>query len=185
MQTYMLSYETLILVAFESIRTETLTHVMSAVTHIGGTKSLIVIISLLTLVLILTKFYKEAVILVTGMLVGVTVSQSLKHLINRPRPDVVPHLTEFSSPSFPSGHAMNNMLLATLLTYLSWRMFKNKRLSIIVGVVTYIWAILVGISRLYLGVHWPTDVIFGWIFGLLIGGGVIWIVEKVERGTRN
>ena len=176
----MLNWEQAVLVFFESVRKETLTQVMSAVTHIGGTKSLIVIIFLLTLVLILTKFYKEAAILVTGMLVGVTVSQSLKHLIDRARPDVVPHLTEFSSPSFPSGHAMNNILLATLLTYLSWRMFKNKRLSFIVGVFAYIWAILVGVSRLYLGVHWPTDVIFGWIFGLLVGGGVIWAAERVE-----
>ncbi len=176
----MLNWEQTVLVFFESVHKETLTQVMSAITHIGGTKSLIVIIFLITLVLILTKFYKEAAILVFGMLMGVAVSQSLKHLISRPRPDVAPYLTEFSSPSFPSGHAMNNMLLATLLVYLSWRMFKNKRLSITVGIFAYIWAILVGISRLYLGVHWPTDVIFGWILGLLVGGGIIWVAERVD-----
>ena len=166
----------------ESIRTDSLTQVLGVVTHLGGTKSLIIIIGLTLLALILTKFYKEAVMLAGTMLVGVTVSQSLKHLINRPRPDVVSHLTEFSSPSFPSGHAMNNMLFATVITYLSWRVFKRKRWSVLIGVMMYVWAILVGFSRLYLGVHYPTDVLAGWALGLVVGLGAIWVAGRMDAG---
>ncbi len=168
---------------FASGRTDGLTDVFNLITHAGGTKSLILVIGLTLLSLAWFRFYKEAAILFSGMSVGVITSQSLKHWINRARPEVVSHLTEFSSPSFPSGHAMNNMLFATIIIYLSWRLFKNKHLSFIVGVVMYAWAFLVGISRLYLGVHWPTDVIFGWILGLLVGGGIIWGAEKLDDGT--
>ena len=180
----MCPFDNSILLALEGIRTGSLTAFFSLITNIGGTKSLIVIISLLVVALFLLKYKKEAGILAGGMLLGVTVSQSLKHLIDRARPEVVPYLTEFSSPSFPSGHAMNNMLLATLLTYISWRILKNKRYSLVVGIFMYVWAFLVGFSRLYLGVHYPSDVFCGWLFGLLLGLAVVWGVGKFEKKLR-
>jgi undecaprenyl-diphosphatase len=98
---------------------------------------------------------------------GVALSQTgLKELVQRPRPELWPRLISEGSFSFPSGHAMASAAFYPLLAHDAaahrpeWR-----RLAYAVGALL---ALFVGVGRLYLGVHWPTDVLAGWTLGLAL-----------------
>jgi undecaprenyl-diphosphatase len=99
---------------------------------------------------------------VAGALIGSTL---LKHGFQRPRPELVPHGSYVYTTSFPSGHSM--MAAATYLTLgaLLARVQPRRRIKIfLLGFATLL-TLIVGCSRVYLGVHWPTDVLAGWTAG--------------------
>ncbi|MGD9646368.1 MAG: phosphatase PAP2 family protein [Pirellulales bacterium] len=93
------------------------------------------------------------------------ISSLLKAFYDRPRPDLFPHGVAVYTASFPSGHsAMSAATYLTLGTLLA-RYQKSKRLRVYLVLVAVLLALLVGISRVYLSVHWPTDVVAGWTIG--------------------
>ena len=127
--------------------------------------------AVLALLTVLTTGY----LLVAGKVVGAgltpisvggaaLVMSAFKEIFERPRPDVVPHLVEVSSASFPSGHSMVStaayLTLAVLIAETS-----ERRVGVYVVAVAALLCVLIGLSRVYLGVHWPTDVLAGWCAG--------------------
>ncbi|HLU90627.1 MAG TPA: phosphatase PAP2 family protein [Cyclobacteriaceae bacterium] len=92
----------------------------------------------------------------------------LKRVINRERPDLE-HLVTVSSLSYPSGHAMSAMAFYGFLIYLGFRLKVNFLLKLLISLGLGVLILLIGTSRIYLGVHYPSDVLAGFI------GGVIWI----------
>lgn len=111
------------------------------------------------------------------VLVGRALAEIQKFGFARPRPAIEPHLVMTKTYSFPSGHAANSMIfylaLALILaTGTRWRT------SAIAGAVAL--SLLIGTSRVMLGVHWPSDVIAGWAFGAL---WVLWALRVAERQT--
>ena len=134
-------------------------------TALGGNA----ILTLLTLAvmgfLILEGKHRMALVLVVATLGALSLSTVLKHSIDRDRPDLVPHGSVVYTASFPSGHSM--LAASTYLTMaaLLIRTHKNRRIKAYILLVAVITTILVGVSRVYLGVHWPTDVIAGWTAG--------------------
>ena len=112
---------------------------------------------------------------------GVAVYKPMKHLVLRARPDEVFHLVTQGGYSFPSGHSVTSIVFYGLLLYLIQKHCQNQKLKTALSWVCGILAIAIGPSRVYVGVHWPTDVLAGWC----IGGGVLLIVililQKLER----
>lgn len=108
-------------------------------------------------------------------MVGRAASELQKYVIARDRPDLETHLVVVKTSSFPSGHANSAMIfyltIALILTHRTrWR-------SVAVGLALLL-AILVGLSRVMLGVHWPSDVIGGWAFGML------WVLLTLRLAQR-
>jgi undecaprenyl-diphosphatase len=96
---------------------------------------------------------------------GAVISNLLKLAIERPRPDLVARLVEVNTSSFPSGHATLAAVTYLTLGALLSRVEARRRAKIYVLTVAVVLTVLIGVSRIYLGVHWPTDVLAGWCVG--------------------
>lgn len=116
--------------------------------------------------------------LVAGALVAL-VPELLKALVARPRPDLVPRLLATSGYSFPSGHAVAGMALYPLLGWLLLRRWRKPWAGYAAGAVL---GAFIGVGRLYVGVHWPSDVAAGWALGAAISlGAVRWLQAGASR----
>lgn len=134
------------------------TTVMRLASAIGGT-AIRIILSLIVLGALFSTGRRSAALWFAGVEVGGTlINLILKQIFAAPRPDLLPHLDIVHSYSFPSGHAAGNMMFFGALAMLIGRRW------------AYGWAaamiVLIGVSRVWLGVHWPSDVTAGWIEGL-------------------
>ena len=152
-------------------------------TAIGGPTVLgLVVVSVVGFLLLQTRYHSAIVVLATAAS-GEIANYAMKNLFLRPRPDIVPHLRDVTSSSFPSGHAMESAIIyltlgAMLMRLAERRITKLYCMGIAIGLT-----LLVGISRVYLGVHYPTDVIAGWMFGFF-WASLCWMVAKrFERET--
>ena len=96
---------------------------------------------------------------------GVALSNTAKTLYDRPRPDLVPHGAAVYTASFPSGHSMMAAVTWLTLAVLVATTFEQRRLRVYVVALAAAVTVAVGLSRVYLGVHWPTDVLAGWAAG--------------------
>ncbi|WP_370459123.1 phosphatase PAP2 family protein [Aggregicoccus sp. 17bor-14] len=97
---------------------------------------------------------------------GLALSLLLKEGFARPRPDVVPHLTQTLTASFPSGHSMLSAVVYLTLALQVSALVPKRRLKVYVICIALLLTVLIGLSRVYLGVHYPTDVLAGWAAGL-------------------
>jgi undecaprenyl-diphosphatase len=142
-----------------------LLQVFRDLTSLGGTTVLTMLVLLIGGFLIGTGKRAAAAFLVVAVGGGALLSTLLKELFERERPAVVTHLVEVSSASFPSGHAMLSAVTYLTLGAIIARVQTSQRLRAYVFAIAIVVALLVGFSRLYLGVHGPTDVLAGWCVG--------------------
>jgi len=108
---------------------------------------------------------------------GAILSTVLKASFQRERPSIVPHLTETMTSSFPSGHSMLSAMVYLTLGTLLMRLTRNRRAKMYILMIAVTLAVMVGLTRIYLGVHYPTDVMAGWAAGLT-WAVLCWLVES-------
>jgi undecaprenyl-diphosphatase len=131
--------------------------------------------------LAIERMHRTAAFVTLAAVSGWLLNGLLKELIDRPRPAVVPHLGEVMSLSFPSGHAMTSATVYLTLGMLLMRIATRRATKVYCLAVAASLTTLIGVSRMYLGVHYPTDVLAGWTVGLS-WGIFCWMIERaIER----
>jgi undecaprenyl-diphosphatase len=157
------------------------------VTALGGPAVLGLVVAAVFGFMLLQRQYGIAFLTLAATVGGSLLSALLKEIVHRGRPGVVPHLREVNSPSFPSGHAMLSAVVYLTLGTLLCRVVPGR----LTKLYCLVWAMmltgLVGASRVYLGVHYPTDVLAGWMAGLVWALGC-WAVAdylRLRRGRRS
>ena len=115
--------------------------------------------------LLLSRRSRIALFTLVAVSGGMLLSTLLKMGFDRPRPDLVPHESIVYTASFPSGHSMMSAVTYLTLAALLNSVQPSQRLKAYLLIVAIVMTVLIGVSRVYLGVHWPTDVLAGWAAG--------------------
>lgn len=131
--------------------------------------------------LLLSRHYRTALFTLVVAIGGVLLTVFLKSGFNRPRPDLVPHGMEVYSASFPSGHAMMSAIAYLTLAAILTQVVTRWRLKVYLLSMAVFLTVLVGISRVYLGVHWPSDVIAGWAVGGVWASACLLVAYWMQR----
>jgi undecaprenyl-diphosphatase len=147
------------------------------ITALGGPAVLTLMTAAVVGFLLLDRRYGAMWLVLLATSGGLLLSTLLKGLYDRPRPHVVPHLTQYSTTSFPSGHSMLSAVVYLTLGALLARLAGPLRLKVFFLAVAVLLTCLVGLSRVFLGVHYPTDVLAGWTAGLC-WAVVCWLVAR-------
>lgn len=168
---------------FYNMRSDRLTPVVKAVTYFGNWQTTIFIAVLL--ILYKKTRMKIGIPAAIMAIISVTMYTVLKPIFNRPRPDSALWLVVQHDASFPSGHSLNCLVFYGTIFYLVFiGVYRTKyRIPILVFLAVLIFSI--GISRIYLGVHYPTDIIGGWSLGIfLLMLFSFWVDKSNVSGTR-
>lgn len=138
---------------------------MVDITALGDVATLTVLTVIVAGYLLVVRKSSTALFLIGAVAGGALVGRLLKATFDRPRPDLVPHLVDVHTTSFPSGHAMNSAVVFLTLGALLARTETDYRARVYVLCVAILLTLTIGFSRVYLGVHWPSDVMAGWMVG--------------------
>ncbi|MER8386634.1 phosphatase PAP2 family protein [Mesorhizobium sp. M0166] len=138
---------------------------MRDITSLGSASVLVLITAAMIVYLLLIRRPGAALLMFVAVAGGQLLSSVLKFDIDRPRPDLVSHLADVASLSFPSGHAMLSAVTYLTLGSMAARFLPGRTTKIYVLGLAVLTTVVVGISRIYLGVHWPSDVLAGWCAG--------------------
>jgi undecaprenyl-diphosphatase len=154
---------------------------MRDITALGGVTFLTLLTVVATLALLFHGKWKRAAVFAGTVIAANISSEVLKQIYDRPRPTLVPHGSYVYSGSFPSGHstlaAATFLTLATVIASLEPRR-STKALTYVVAIAL---TIMVGFSRVYLGVHWPSDVLGGWCLGAAWALAAWIVLNRVTR----
>jgi undecaprenyl-diphosphatase len=134
-------------------------------TSLGGI-SVLGLFALIVIVFLLSqRKWLSSLLLVVGLAGGVALSEGLKAVFERARPPAAMQAVETINASFPSGHALLSTVFYLTVAVMLTRAFPRERFKVFVLGVGILMALLVGLTRIYLGAHWATDVFGGWILG--------------------
>lgn len=151
-------------------------------TALGGMAVLTMITIAVAGYLVLTGKSRAALDVCVAIGTGILLSSLLKYGFDRPRPDLVPHGSYVYTTSFPSGHSMMSAVVYLTLGALIARVQPGMRVKAYVLSLAIFLTVLIGVSRVYLGVHWPTDVLAGWVVGaawaLLWWAMTLWLQKR-------
>ena len=134
--------------------------------------------------LMLDGKYRASILIIATVSGGIIMSTLMKLSFDRPRPELVPHRAYVSTASFPSAHSAQAAVVYLTLGALLARVYRRRRLKAYVLLLAILVTFAVGVSRVYLGVHWPTDVLGGWTLGatwaLLCWVVALWLQRRGE-----
>lgn len=154
------------------------------VTALGSVAALAIVTITMAGYLYFKKQSWVALFVVLAIISGTAVSTLMKSGFNRPRPELVPHETQIYTKSFPSGHSAMSSLVYLTLGAVMARSEADRKTKVFLIVVPVVLSVLIGISRVYMGVHWPTDVLAGWLFGTTWAAASWLVFRYVQRRCR-
>ncbi|MDQ1154612.1 phosphatase PAP2 family protein [Brevundimonas sp. SORGH_AS_0993] len=153
-------------------------------TSLGGIAVLGLFALIAILFLVIQRKWLSAVLLPLGLAGGVALSEGLKAVFERERPPAAVQAVETINASFPSGHALLSTVFYLTVAVMLTRAFPKRRLKALVLGVGVVLALLVGVTRIYLGAHWASDVIAGWAVGAA-WAMVLWLaaygIDRLQR----
>lgn len=154
-----------------------ISHAVSDITSLGGT-TVLALVTLGTVgYQVLAQRRRVAMFMLIAVIGGWLLSHVLKLGVARPRPDIVAHLAEVNDLSFPSGHAMLSAVTYLTLAAILCRTQDDRGTRIYTISLAVILSLVIGLSRIYLGVHYPTDVLAGWCAGAVWASGC-WLAAR-------
>lgn len=157
-----------VLDAAKTVRSPALDVAITAYTNIGGTVGM-PIIAVVIMIFLATrrKSWTPVILMLAAGLGSLLITVLGKPLFGRTRPDLADAIPPYEhSPSFPSGHSLNSLVIAGIVAYLVILRLKTLRARVITGALAAAFAITMGLSRVYLGHHWLTDVLAAWAIGI-------------------
>ena len=166
-------------------RTPALEPVMLEITFLGTGTVVVVLVAVCGMFLWLSNHKYSAVLLLVSTIGGIFLNNLLKVGFGRPRPDIIDWGTHVVSWSFPSGHAMSAAVVYGTVAYLAARLQRRQFHRVITLGVTVILILLIAASRVYLGVHYPSDVLAGIIIGLAWAAFCMAILEAIQLYARS
>jgi undecaprenyl-diphosphatase len=137
------------------------------VTALGGVVVLFLVTAGVTVYLLAVRKYHAMWLVIAATTGGFVISSVMKYFFSRERPSVVPHLSYVQTSSFPSGHSMLSAVVYLTLGVLLARLVPQRVLKLYFLAMALFLTFIVGVSRVYMGVHYPTDVLAGWTAGLV------------------
>ncbi len=146
-----------------------------------GNEILFLLLCVIVFLLIWKKYYRNAFLILITIFAGSIINLVIKETILRDRPNLSPLFHELFH-SFPSFHAMNAFIFYSLIFLLAYKMSRNKAYILLIFCTSSVIIFLVGLSRLYLGVHYLSDVIGGYLAGLGLVSGV-YVIDKILRNA--
>ncbi len=161
-------FDTSLLLWIHQFSNPSLDAVMLTITRFGDREVIIPIVGISIVILWLRHYRQEAQIFTIASIGGAILNTGLKLFFGKPRPELWTRLIAETSYSFPSGHALGSMVVYGLLAYLLTLHY--PRFTPFIYIFAVVLIVLIGSSRLYLGVHWPTDIIAGY------GVGFLWLM---------
>lgn len=166
----------------DTIRSDTITNIMKFITFFGSGPALITI-SVASIFVFKNK--RKGICICSNLLISTLLNQILKFIIQRPRPRGYNLIIE-SGFSFPSGHSMISAAFYGYIIYLIFTHIKNKKLKIFLSIITFLLVISIGCSRIYLGVHYASDILAGFILAIIYLVLFIKFTDKyVLKGDNN
>lgn len=166
----MLNIDSVINQNISSIQTPALTKLMIFITNIAGFKILFILSLILLFILIRKK--KNILLFISSIVLGLVSYLSLKYLFQRIRPENA--LIEASGYSFPSGHATMATIFFLIVIYSFKEDIKNSLLKYLFIGLNILLILLMGFNRIYLSIHWFTDIIIGFLLG------IFWIILLIK-----
>ena len=161
--------------------TATLDSVMLEITSLGTGSAVLMIVGVASLFLALTRHRYSAALLLAATAGGGLLNIVLKHFFDRPRPHVFEWGTHALSSSFPSGHAMSATIVYTTVAYLAARLQRRMWERALTMILAALIILSISASRVYLGVHYPSDVVAGMIIGIGWSAFCMATLEAIQR----
>lgn len=151
------------------------------ISALGGYPVIVVLMGAAALIFLSVGKLGDAVFLVATMASGTLANHYLKLGFSRERPDLIDHLLDTHTASFPSGHAMMSAIFYITLALLLANMARNRAVRAALFCSAIFITLIVGLSRIYLGVHWPSDVMAGWAVAAAWIGLCLLVSDLLER----
>jgi undecaprenyl-diphosphatase len=154
------------------------------ITSLGSTIVLSLVVAVAVVYLLLARRYRLAGFALAATSLGAMLNSLLKMLFDRSRPDLILHDIYLSTSSFPSGHAMSSATVYLTLGAMLAQVSHGTTLKMFVLGIAALLTLLVGLTRVYLGVHWPTDVLAGWSLGAAWALGCWMLAQYIHAEER-